>query len=226
LGATTQISQQRSMQPRSLSGGIRIKYRTRLGISMITKFRPVYEQPIYQIMIEVRDFLSTRPYHSLRAQIDCGDASDDFIKEKPHSNIRSSSTDPMTRQYGVSSGHPRTKLMARQVSIVGLLLIYQRTCRPPRSGGARRQQRRRSYAPRYATSFPSPGLLRLRGIRNQSRFAHSFRKKPSPAGKVARSSVSQTEAMPLLGDASKKGRAGTWRNRKGGYWVPTARGAD
>jgi hypothetical protein len=46
------------------------------------------------------------------AQIDCNDASDDFIKEKPHSNIRSSSTDSMTRpyrrKYGVSaSGHER-----------------------------------------------------------------------------------------------------------------------
>jgi hypothetical protein len=33
------------------------------------------------------------------AQIDRDDASDDFIKEKPHANIRLSSTDPMTRPY-------------------------------------------------------------------------------------------------------------------------------
>jgi hypothetical protein len=34
---------------------------------------------------------------AIEAQIDCDDASDDFIKEKLHSNIRSSSTDSMTR---------------------------------------------------------------------------------------------------------------------------------
>src|SRR5262245_48955723 len=38
---------------------------------------------------------------AIDAQIDCDDASDDFIKEKLHSNIRSSSADSMATPYGV-----------------------------------------------------------------------------------------------------------------------------
>jgi len=41
---------------------------------------------------------------AIEAQIDCDDASGDFIKEKLHSNILSSSTDPMTRPYYSSIG--------------------------------------------------------------------------------------------------------------------------
>jgi hypothetical protein len=33
---------------------------------------------------------------AIEAQIDCDDAGDDFVKEKLHSNIHSSSTDSMT----------------------------------------------------------------------------------------------------------------------------------
>jgi hypothetical protein len=43
--------------------------------------------------IEVRDFSLGKAMPqfatAIEAQIDCDDASDDFIKEKPHSNIRS-----------------------------------------------------------------------------------------------------------------------------------------
>jgi hypothetical protein len=41
---------------------------------------------------------------AIEAQIDCDDASDDFIKEKPHSNIRSSSSDWMTKTFAFSIG--------------------------------------------------------------------------------------------------------------------------
>ena len=65
-------------------------------------------------MIEVRDFSLDKAMPqfaaAIDAQIDCDDASYDFIKEKPHSNIRSSSIDSMTRPYGVSaSGLGRAK---------------------------------------------------------------------------------------------------------------------
>jgi len=57
--------------------------------------RPVYEQPVYEIIIEVSDFSLDKaiPYcaPAIDEQIDCDDARDDFIKEKLHSNIRSSS---------------------------------------------------------------------------------------------------------------------------------------
>jgi hypothetical protein len=58
-------------------------------------------------MIEVRDFSLDKAIPqfaaAIEAQIDCDDASDDFIKEKLHSNTRSSSTDSMTRPYGASA---------------------------------------------------------------------------------------------------------------------------
>ncbi|HST09129.1 MAG TPA: hypothetical protein VLL05_02035 [Terriglobales bacterium] len=78
---------------------------------MSNNSRPVYEQPIYKIIIEVCDFSLNKAMPqfaaAIDAQIDCDDASDDFIKEKPHSNIRSSRTDSMTRPYCVrASGHP------------------------------------------------------------------------------------------------------------------------
>jgi len=57
--------------------------------------RPVYEQPVYEIIIEVSDFSLDKaiPYcaPAIDEQIDCDDARDDFIKKKLHSNIRSSS---------------------------------------------------------------------------------------------------------------------------------------
>jgi hypothetical protein len=61
---------------------------------MSNNFRPVYEQPIYKIIIEVRDLSldkATTFAAAIDAQIDCDDASDDFIKEKLHSNIHCSS---------------------------------------------------------------------------------------------------------------------------------------
>ena len=73
----------------------------RRGISMNNHLRPVYEQPIYKIIIEIRDFSSDKAIPqfaaAIDAQIDRDDASDDFVKEKLHADIRSSSADPMTR---------------------------------------------------------------------------------------------------------------------------------
>jgi hypothetical protein len=67
----------------------------RRGISMSNPIRPVQ-----QIIIEIPDFSLDKaipqPAAPIEAQIDRDDASDDFIKEKPHANIRSSSTDSMT----------------------------------------------------------------------------------------------------------------------------------
>jgi hypothetical protein len=80
---------------------------------MSNNFRPVYEQPIYKIIIEVRDLSLDKAMPqfaaAIDAQIDCDDASDDFIKEKLHSkNIRSSSTESMSRPYSMpASGHSR-----------------------------------------------------------------------------------------------------------------------
>jgi hypothetical protein len=60
---------------------------------MSNNSRPVYEKPVYKIIIPVRDFSLDKAIPqfaaAIDAQIDCDDASDDFIKEKPHSNIRS-----------------------------------------------------------------------------------------------------------------------------------------
>jgi len=62
--------------------------------------RPVYEKPVYKIFIPVRDFSLDKAVPqfaaAIDAQIDCDDASADFIKEKLHS-----STATMTRRYGV-----------------------------------------------------------------------------------------------------------------------------
>jgi hypothetical protein len=80
----------------------------RRGISINNHLRPVYEQPIYQISIEVRDFSLDKAIPQcaavIDAQIDRDDASDDFIKEKLHSNIRSSSPHSMTRSHDSSIG--------------------------------------------------------------------------------------------------------------------------
>jgi hypothetical protein len=58
---------------------------------MSNNSRPVYEQPIYKIIIEVRDFSLNKPIPqfaaAIDAQIDRDDASGDFINEKLHSNI-------------------------------------------------------------------------------------------------------------------------------------------
>jgi hypothetical protein len=66
----------------------------RRGISMNKPVRPAYEKPAQKIRIEVRDFSldEAMPQHAARidAQIECDDAGDDLVKEKPHSNIRSS----------------------------------------------------------------------------------------------------------------------------------------
>jgi putative effector of murein hydrolase len=53
---------------------------------------------------------------AIEAQIDRDDASDDFIKEKLHSNIRSSRTDPMTMPYCASIG--------RVKAVVSLALLW------------------------------------------------------------------------------------------------------
>jgi len=80
----------------------------RRGISVRNHFRPVDEQPVQKIIIEVRDFSLDKAIPQSAAEIDAkidrDDAGDDFIKEKPHANIRSSSTDPMTRPYYSSIG--------------------------------------------------------------------------------------------------------------------------
>jgi hypothetical protein len=53
---------------------------------MSNNFRPVYERPIYKIITEVRNLSLDRAIPqfaaAIDAQIDCDDASDDFIKEK------------------------------------------------------------------------------------------------------------------------------------------------
>ena len=60
---------------------------------MSNNFRPVYEQPIYKIIIPVRDLSLNKAIPqfaaAIEAQIDCDNASDDLIKKKLHSNIRS-----------------------------------------------------------------------------------------------------------------------------------------
>jgi hypothetical protein len=52
---------------------------------------------------------------AIDAQIDSDDASDDFIKEKLHANIRSSSTESMTRPYCSSIG--------RVTAVIALALL-------------------------------------------------------------------------------------------------------
>jgi hypothetical protein len=67
------------------------------GISMSNPARAVEDQPVQKITVVVHDFsldkavLYSAP--AIEAQIDCDDASDDFIKEKLHARIRSSSAD-------------------------------------------------------------------------------------------------------------------------------------
>jgi hypothetical protein len=65
----------------------------RRGISMNNPTRPDQN-----ITIEVRDFSLDKAIPKFAAaietQIDCDDASDDFIKEKPHANIRYEVTGP------------------------------------------------------------------------------------------------------------------------------------
>ena len=90
---------------------ISIQYRTGVDISMSNNSRPVYEHPIYKIIIEKRDFSLNKAIPqfaaAIDAQIDGDDASDDFIKEELHSNIHSSNIDSMTRpQFVRASGHP------------------------------------------------------------------------------------------------------------------------
>jgi hypothetical protein len=64
----------------------------RRGISMSDPIRP----PVWKIRCEVRDFSLDKAIPQFAAaieeQIDGDDASDDFIKEKPHANIRSEVT--------------------------------------------------------------------------------------------------------------------------------------
>jgi hypothetical protein len=74
-------------------------------ISMSNPLRPAYEQPgdkirteqqpVNKIRAEVRDFSLDKAIPQFvdanEAQIDCDDTSEDFIKQKLHSNIRSSS---------------------------------------------------------------------------------------------------------------------------------------
>ena len=74
------------------------------GVSMRNPARRVEKQPVQKITAAVvHDFSLDKaiPYSAVAidAQIDRDDASDDFRKEKPHANIRLSSTDPMTRPY-------------------------------------------------------------------------------------------------------------------------------
>jgi hypothetical protein len=92
---------------------------------MSNDFRPVYEQPIYKIIIEIRDLSLDKAVPqfaaAIDAQIDCDDASDDFIKEKPHWNIRSSLTDSMTRPYGVSASGPQPDASSNEPETVARL---------------------------------------------------------------------------------------------------------
>jgi hypothetical protein len=75
---------------------------------MSNNSRPVYEKPVYNIIIPVRDFSLDKAIPqfaaAIDAQIDCDDTSDDFIEEILHSTIRSSSTDSMARRQSVRGG--------------------------------------------------------------------------------------------------------------------------
>ena len=66
----------------------------RRGISLSNPIRPVQK-----IIVEVRDFSLDKAIPKFAAaietQIDGDDASDDFIKEKPHANIRSDVSGPV-----------------------------------------------------------------------------------------------------------------------------------
>jgi hypothetical protein len=60
------------------------------GISLNKPLRPAYEEAVDEAAVEVRDFSlgEAMPQFAagIDAQIDCDNASDDFIKEKAHSN--------------------------------------------------------------------------------------------------------------------------------------------
>ncbi|MEO8317397.1 MAG: hypothetical protein ABI561_03650 [Bradyrhizobium sp.] len=82
----------------------------RLGISMKDQILPVYE-PVYNIKEITRDERDlsldkaiTQFAAAIEEQIDRNDASDDFIKEKLHANIRTSSAGSMTGPYYRSIG--------------------------------------------------------------------------------------------------------------------------
>jgi hypothetical protein len=79
-----------------------------ISVSNPIRIRPPAQKKVQKIRIEVRDFSldKAQPQFAaaIEAQIDCDDTSDDFIKEKLHSNIRSSSTVSMTRPYCSSIG--------------------------------------------------------------------------------------------------------------------------
>ena len=66
----------------------------RRGISMSKNFRPVYEHPVYKIIVVVRDFSLDKAMPqfaaAIDAQIDRDDAREKFIKEKIHADIRRS----------------------------------------------------------------------------------------------------------------------------------------
>src|SRR6516162_7117919 len=82
---------------------------------MSDSFRPVYEQPIYKIIIPVRDLSLDKAIPqfaaAIDAQIDCDDASDDFIKEKLHTDIRSTppSDNPLRPPTAASAGDRKTQ---------------------------------------------------------------------------------------------------------------------
>jgi hypothetical protein len=77
--------------------------------------RHLYEQPnsttSEKIRFEVRDFFLDKAIPqfatAIEAQIDCDNASDDFIKEKRRSSIRSSSIDSITGPYGTAASKCR-----------------------------------------------------------------------------------------------------------------------
>jgi hypothetical protein len=67
---------------------------------MSNHFRPVYEDPVQNIIIEVSDFSLDKAVPqraaAIDAQIDRDDTSNDLVEEELHSNIRSSSAASMT----------------------------------------------------------------------------------------------------------------------------------
>src|SRR5262249_4518202 len=96
LGATTQISQQRGITKNSYVDAHYYPIPDRRGISMSNYVRPGVK-PVYKIRTVGSNFLLDKAMPhvaaAIEAQIDCDDAGDDFVKEKLHSNIHSSSTD-------------------------------------------------------------------------------------------------------------------------------------
>jgi hypothetical protein len=77
----------------------------RRGIPMSEPIRPVEKQPVQNVATGVvRDFsldeALPQSAAAIDAQIDRDDASDDFIKEKPHANIRPSRARPYRPSIG------------------------------------------------------------------------------------------------------------------------------